>query len=303
MEHDLSLVEVAKLINYSPAVVTLLFRGKYSGDIGAVVKEVEEFFELLDKRAQGQKLTFIHTELTRRIWRVCEASLEFQKIAFVFGDMQIGKTEALKAYAAAHNHGSTIYVSMPTGGALGPFLNRMADVLRIPQNLNTNKLRERIINSFDDRMLLIVDECHRCIREGSTSVHPVQTIEFIRELFDERQCGLVLCATNVFRDAMESGGVSKILRQIKRRRLCALQLPTTPSQADLNLFAAAYKLPPSEGAARELERRMVEDEALGMWLTLLRMGAKLAVQRRQEMKWSHVISAHNGLKQLEGQKY
>ena len=303
MENDLTIDETAKLIGYTGAVISQLFRGKYDGALDNVVKEIESFFDLQDRRNQGRALAFIETHLTRRIWNVCSAALEFQKIAFIFGDTQVGKTEALKAYATAHNHGSTIYVSMPTGGALGPFLNKMAEVLRIPQNLNSSKLRERIIRSFDDRMLLIVDEAHRCVSETSQSRHPVQTIEFIREMFDETQCGVVICATNVFRDAMEAGAVSKILRQIKRRRLCALQLPNTPTQSDLTTFAAAYGLPASTGAARELEKRMIEDEALGMWLLLLRMASKIASQRKRAMTWNDVISAHAGLVDLEGKKF
>ncbi len=303
IENDLGIDETARLINYTGAVVSQLFRGKYEGSLENIVKEIETFFDLQDRRDKGRKLAFIKTKLTNRIWEVCAASLEFQKISFVFGDMQIGKTEALKAYAAAHNHGSTIYVSVPTGGALLNFLTRLAEILRIPTNMSITKLRERIIKAFDDRMLLIVDEAHRCIRDSGNSTMPIQTIEFIRELFDEKQCGVVICATNVFRDAMETGSVAKILRQTKRRRLCALQLPNVPTQQDLNLFAAAYHLAPSDGAARELEKRMVEDEALGMWLTILRMAAKLAAERNQKMTWGHVLSAHAGLRELEGQKF
>lgn len=303
-EHNLSLGEVAKLIGYdSGAVVGLIFRGKYDARLDTVVKEIEGFFDLQDKRAQGRKLNFIHTAMTRKLWQICEASLEFQKVAFIFGDQQIGKTEALKAYRDAHNHGSTIYVRMPTRGTLSNFLVDLARQLRIGENLSMPRLRERIKGAFDDRMLLIVDEAHQCISEGGRSSRSIDSIEFIREIFDEKQCGLVLCATNVFRDAMESGPVRKLLGQIKRRRLCSLQLPNVPTRADLVTFAAAYKLPPSQGAAQVLEKQMVEDEALGMWLTLLRMGAKLAAQRNQKMDWGHVLSANAGLKELEGQKF
>ena len=304
IEHDLSLDEAGRLIGYDTGtVVSLVFRGKYDAKLDAVVKAIEDFFELQDKRSQGRKLEFIPTSLTNKIWHVCDAAVEFQKIAFVFGDMQIGKTEALKAYQADHNHGSTIYVSMPTGGALANFLKALARKLRIGENLSVTRLRERIISAFDDRMLLIVDEAHRCVIDNGRSTRPIQSIEFVREIFDEKACGVVICATNVFRDAMDSGPVERILRQTKRRRLCALQLPNVPAQADLNTFAAGYGLAPSEGPARDLEKRMVEHEALGMWLTLLRMGAKIAAQRKTKMSWSHVLAAYAGLKQLEGHKF
>lgn len=303
IEHDLSLAEISKLIGKSEAVAGLVFRGKYEASLDAVVKEIESFFELLDKRSQGRKLEFIKTTLTEQIWNVCDAAVEFQKIAFIFGDMQIGKTEALKAYQVTHNHGSTIYVRNPAGGMELNFLSELARKLRISDNLSVTKLRERIISAFDDRMLLIVDEAHQSIPESGQSSAKVRTIEFIREIFDQTACGVVICATNVFRDAMDAGPVEKILRQTKRRRLCALQLPNTPRQIDLNAFAASYGLEPSSGVARTLEKEMVEEEALGMWLTLLRMGAKLAAQRKQKMTWNHVLNAHAGLKKLEGEKF
>lgn len=303
-ENDLTLDETGKLIGYSNgSVISLVFRGKYEAGLAPVVKAIEDFFELHDKRAQGRKLDFIHTALTRKIWNVCEAALEFQKIAFIFSDAQIGKSSALKAYAAAHNHGSTIYVRMPTGGALMHFLARLARALRISENMNTTKLRERVIAAFDDRMLLIVDEAHECTPERAPSYSTVKTVDFIREIFDESECGVVICATNVFRDSMENGAASKLLRQTKRRRLCAMQLPNVPTREDLNNFSAGYGLPPSTGLAQQMEKQMVEDEALGMWLTLLRMGAKIAAQRKEKFNWDHVLKASAGLKSLEGQKY
>lgn len=302
VEHNLTLSETGKLINYSDAVCTLLFRGKYEGNLNNIVTAIGKFFELNDERNTSRRLSFIKTDLTDRIWKVCASALEFQKIAFIFGDMQIGKTEALKAYRDAHNHGSTIYVRMPTGGAMCNFVVEMARALRIGENYSVTRLREKLKSAFDDRMLLIVDEAHACIKEQSRSQRSVETIDFIREIFDERQCGVVICATNVFRDAMDTGNLYKILRQTKRRRLCSLQLPGTPSQNDLNMFAAAYNLPPSKEEARALEKRMVEDEALGMWLTLLRMGAKIAARRKQDMDWNHVIMAHAGLRELEAAK-
>ena len=304
VEQDLSIAEAAELIHVSPSTLSLILRGKYEAKLDNVVSIIERFFELADKRAAGRKIEFIPTKLTKSIWSVCDAALEFQRIAYIFGESQIGKTESLAAYARSHNHGSTIYVSMPTGGALVHFLAKLCDKLRISSNLRGQDCRRRIIEAFDDRMLLIVDEAHQCIpRPGCRTSASLQSIEFIRELFDERHCGLVICATNVFRDAMErDAGFSRLLAQTRRRRLCALQLPDRPTRDDLNTFAAAYGLPPSDGAARELETTVIDEEALGMWLTVLRMASKISSQRKQKLEWAHVQSAYAGLQQLEGGK-
>lgn len=300
VENDLSIDEAAKLIRSSASTLSLVLRGKYPASLDNVVSEIESFFELLEKRTAGRKIEFIKTKLTERIWHVCNSALEFQRIAFIFGESQVGKTEALEAYQRSHNHGSTIYISIPTGGRLYDFLIKLAEKLRISTAIREAQLRRRIIESFDDRMLLIVDEAHNCISDNSRSERRLLTIEFIRELFDERKCGVVICATKVFQRAMESGAIEKLLRQTKRRRLCALNLPDRPTREDLNTFAAAYGLPASSGEARELETKLVDNEALGMWLTLLRMAAKLATERKQKLQWAHVLTAHAGLQALEG---
>lgn len=302
VENNLTLGEVGRLVDYSDAAISTLFRGKFEGNLDNIVNAIERYFKLEEERGQSRKLDFIKTSLTERIWKVCGSALEFQKIAFIFGDYQIGKTEALIAYRNAHNHGSTIYVRMPTGGSLSNFLMALARELRIGTSLSVTRMRERIKAAFDDRMLLIVDEAHCTIREHGRSQRSVESIDFIREIFDEKKCGVVICATNVFRDAMDTGALFKILGQTKRRRLCSLQLPSMPTQGDLNTFAAAYQLPPSSGLARDLEKRMVQDEALGMWLTLLRMGAKIAGKRKEKMTWNHVLLAEAGLRELENPK-
>lgn len=298
-EHDLSLAELGKLVRYDETTLSRVFHGKYEGNLANVVKEIADFFALHDERSKGRKLTFIETDLARRVWKVCGAALEYQRIGFIFGDTQIGKTEALRKYQQDHNHGSTIYVSVPTGGSMSLFLAALAKALRISPQQKEKELIRRIFEAFDDRMLLIVDEAHQCLySKGET--RGARTLEFVRELFDARKCGVVICGTNVFRDEMDSGRFAGVLKQMKRRRLVALQLPSTPTASDLNTIAEAYGLAPATGEALALQTDAIREEGLGFWLTLLRMAAKGASTNKARMAWSHVIRAHAGSKMLEG---
>lgn len=298
-EHNLSLAETAELIGRSGATVGLIFRGKYEAKVDDVVGSIVRFFDLEDRRAQGRKLQFIHTKLSDHIWQICDSALELQRMAFVVGDGQVGKSESLLQYQISHNHGSTIYTRMPSDGHRSHFLIRVAKQLRISPAMKTAVLAERIMESFDSRMLWIVDEVHHCIKD-TRSNQRLETIEFIREVFDLRKCGVVLCANSVLRESMNEGALSKFFEQTKRRRLVVFDVPGVPSREDLNTFSGSYGLPASKDKARELETQMVNDEALGMWLTLLRMAAKLAAQRKQKLTWEHVLNAHQGLKHLEG---
>lgn len=298
-ENDLALPELAKLIRYDASTLYRVFYGKYEGRLDNVVQEISDFRRLHEERAKSKKLSFIETGLARKIWRICDAALEYQRVAFIFGDTQIGKTSALERYRDDHNHGSTILVRMPTGGAMTNFLEEMAIALRISPQSKEKELRRRILSAFDSRMLLIVDEAHQCVFGQGAAARPVRTIDFVRELFDKSGCGLVICATNVFRDEMETGRFAGLLKQTKRRRLAALQLPNIPLPSDLNTFAAAYGLEPAKDEAIKLQTEMLRDEGLGMWLTLLRMGAKIASKANKRMVWGHVIAAHAGLRKLE----
>lgn len=298
-DNDLSLAELEKLLKISDTTIGLVFRGKYEAKLDNVVKTFSDFLKLHEERKSSRRLPFIETSLSDRIWQVCDRAREFQRIAFLFSDAQIGKTEALQEYQRRNNHGSTIYVEVPTGGTLTIFCHKLAERLKIGTTQRFLDLRRRILESFDDRMLLIVDEAHRAIPSPTVSMRSLDTIEFIREIFNERKCGVVFCATNVFRDAMEQGAVQLILKQTRRRRLCSMPLPTEPSPADLNTFSAAYGLPPASGRAKELQDRVIENEALGMWLLILRIANKLASSRKKNLTWEHVIHAEAGLKAME----
>jgi hypothetical protein len=305
VENDLNIREIAGLIRVSETTVSQIFNGKYNAKLDGVVKEIESFFRLVDSRAQGRKLPFTETDLTRQIFNVCDKAREFQKVAFIFSDAQIGKSSALEEYQRRNNHGSTLYTYIPAGGSFASFLLTFCKPLGIAVNTGHAIMRHRIKESFDDRMLLIVDEAHQALPEvnGSRRVGGLLCIEFIRELFNDKKCGIVLCATNAFRDEMRNGDLKKLLAQTRRRRLCALQLPNTPEQDDLDKFAAAYGLAPSAGADRALEKRIIADEALGMWLTLLRMAAKISAEYNQTMTWKHVHLADAAQKSLEGKTF
>ncbi len=297
-ERDLSMQELGQLIRYDASTVYRVLTGKYEGSLHNVVGEINSVRRLEEERRQGRKLDFVHTTLTKRIWKVCDAAVEYQRIAFIFGDTQTGKTTALMRYRDEHNHGNTIYVRMPAGGAMLSLLESLAVALRMSAQSSARDMRLRILGAFDARMLLIVDEVHQCVMTKSDRA--VRSMEFLRELHDTTGCGVVLCGTNVFRDEMETGRLAGVLKQCKRRRLVTLQLPSQPTPADLATFAKAYELPPADGEALRLQTDVIRDEALGMWLTLLRMSSKIASKRGQKMEWRHVCIAHAGLRELEG---
>lgn len=302
VELNLSRAETGELIDYDTNTIYQVFTGRHKAGKANITKAILKYKELADARRGADKLSFIETRLTKKIWEVCRASLTYQRIGFIFGDSQIGKTTALEEYAIQHNHGETKMVTMPAGGAMTDFLAEMASILKIHKNQKVVDLKRAIVRSFDSRMLLIVDEAHQCFvtsRNGYQNARHIRVLEFIREIHDRSKCGVVISATNVFREELETGRTAGVLNQLHRRRLTALQLPNVPTKADLNTFAKAYSLPPAEDEAMELQIEVINDQALGVWLTLLRMTATRCHRNKSDMTWEEVIRSYDMLRKLE----
>lgn len=300
LDQGWTMAEAAVKINKAENTLYQIFTGRHQAGKKTVVEEIERLRKLVAARAGLNSLKFVETALSKRIFQVCDACLNHQRIAFIFGDSQIGKTTALEEYQRTHNHGSTILVRMPAAGKMGDFLRALAAQLRISHRHTTQELKIRIKAAFDDRMVLIVDEAHQGMRYRSGRAYSTEPYEFLREIHDERKCGLVISATNVFREELETGRQAGVLEQLSRRRLVALQLPNTPTTADLNTFAAAYGLEPATGEAADLQKHTIKDQALGVWLMLLRMTAGRTHRDNKPMTWAEVIRSHDMLRKLEG---
>ena len=238
-------------------------------------------------------IPFVETAMTRKVWQVCHAARAYQRIAFLTSDSQVGKTTALREYAS--RNAQTVYVSMPTAGKFGDFVSSLAEACGHPTRLSLWDLRQRILTSFGAGSLLIVDESHQCLlrRGGSRDASVVAPVEFCREVFDRSGCGLLLCSTHTFAGEMESGALAGWLSQTNRRRLAHLRLNPLPTAVDLAAFAKSFGLVEIAGAGEALsvQTAVLEEEGLGSWLTLLRMGQGIARKQGVVFLWEHVVQA------------
>lgn len=276
-----------------------------------LIDAIETLRSVEMQRAELVTSGYIHTRLSCEIWKRCDKCRLRQRIGFIFGDSQIGKTESLKEYQRRNNHGQTIYVEMPEGGSLGAFLKELAVEFGIPPETNASQLSRRLIKSFDHTMLLIVDEAHNSLKTR----RGLAAMAFLRRLWNKARCGIVISVTNEGRDLLLNGPHSKELQQLWRRRIQPLQLPSVPPADDLNLFAAAYGLEPAENkkimikigvetksgrnrtkshthSPLKLQTDIVATEGLGVWISLLQDASDIAQDLGKEITWGAVIKAH-----------
>jgi DNA transposition AAA+ family ATPase len=301
---------------YSVDSVDSLFSGgriRRGENIKPILAAIAAVKKIEDRRDDLIVSGFIRTRMYSEIERRCDRARLRQRILFIFGESQIGKTAALEEYQRTHNHGATIMVECPTGGVLGKFLQALAANLNIMHYGNDAQLAERIINTIDNRMLLICDEMHRCLRKGTTA--GIEVFSFLRELWNRKKCGIVISMTNEGRDVFRTGPHAKALEQIWRRRITPLQLPNFPPDDDAALFAAAYGLPAAtmdeitisvsyvdekgkQGTSKhtaaplQLQREQLAAEGLGVWISILQDASDMAKEKSKAITWGAVIKAH-----------
>lgn len=323
-KHDFNRTELGSVLKktngggyYSQdSIVQLLTGGRVrrGENIDPLLESIAALRKVEDHREGQVSSGFIETRLFREIEARCLKALKRQRIMFIFGDSQIGKTTSLEEVARRHNHGQTIMEEMPTGGGVSALIYLLAKKQSIPTKMgNRASLRERVIESFDSRMLLILDECHRCLRPGTTS--GLEVFSFIRELWNRRKCGVVLSLTNEGRDAIIKGPHATQLAQLWRRRITPLQLPNFPPDDDAALFAHAYGLVEASedpvtirvsytddtGSTRtkehteiplRLQREVLKTEGLGVWIGILQDASDMAHEQGKKITWGAVIKAH-----------
>lgn len=296
---------------YSGDSVYQTLTGRRSGQ-GASVRQFAEAVAKLRRReteAESKLSTgFIETPMTRRLFKLFRRTFTRARLTFVFGRSQVGKTTAAVEYQRQHNHGETIFVRMPTRGTLTHFVGELSDIVRVPHQRTEIDTRRRILDCFDERTLLIVDEAHQCLLGRGES--GLATLEFIREIHDRRKCGAVIMATDVLKHALPT---NKILRQLWLRRSpgSVLNLPDVVPAADLAAFAQAFGLEPApdrdmsvkylavEGGAEvertykanpaALQNLITTQDGLGAWCRLLEDAQELAKERSTAIRWSHVL--------------
>lgn len=310
-ERNYSLEEVASLLKqesgkpYSKDSVYQALTGRRAesgASLTPFVAAVQRLRKIEEARSGANRAPFIETVLTKRIWKICETALNFQRIAFIYGASQIGKSTALEEYQRTHNHGETIYVRMPARGSMGEFTRWLAKSLRISQGLKEWQIKDRIFSAIDDRMLLIVDQCHECFRSANYGERGIASLLFLMEIFDRCKCGIVLVGTTEFERGVMDSRFAGTLKQLTRRGLPKpLRLPDKPTADNLAEFAAAYGLPPATEKALSLQTDTIRDHDLGIWLTTMQAGQKIATKRKAPMTWDHVIAAHAAFLSIGGE--
>lgn len=289
----------AKIVGLDASTIHRVLRGQYGASYAGVCAKIARFRKITEARAHKRDAGFVETSTWKKINAVCTSARVDQLPAFIYGASQIGKTTCLLEFARRNNHGVTKYVRMPCHCSFSYFVRSLAGACYLTNNryCRIDDMRDRICATLDSTNLLVVDEFHQafttCGQEVERSI-----MEFVREVYDRTQCGIVMSATKLGRREFEGGRNAAVYEQFRRRGMVTLSLPDAPPQSDVNLIAGAYKLDAPTGEVLTAIREMLKRSGVGMYVKYLQKAASVAAQRGEPFTWETFLSVWAGLSAL-----
>jgi hypothetical protein len=123
-------------------------------------------------------------------------------------------------------------------------------------------------------------------------------VEFVRELYDRKHCGIVICGTKVVQDEFERGKQRMVWDQFRRRGMVELTLPDTPPKADWLKIAAAFGLGEPDALTLDVIRLMLQRSGIGMYFKFLQLAHGVAVSHAEKLTWAHFVQANKNIQAL-----
>lgn len=284
--------DFGKLIDYSGSTVSRLFAGKYVGDVGEAVKQVNNYRHLNAERKKMSGDIFVETSVWEKVRGVCDLSITHNAPVRIVGVSQIGKTHALMEYKRRAKC-TVFYARVPAAPTFRNFQDMLAAAVGLPTSLRSEEMRIRIPRALNEQTLLVVDELHELALSAGRST-AMKCMEWLREVWDTSHCGLAVCGTRSMEDDLINGaGLRGWLDQFDQRCIRRLVLPNQLPTADIALTAGAYGFP----APRASEANILASMRMNRLCTCFKLASVLAKNRAKRggsprPTWDDFVAAY-----------
>jgi DNA transposition AAA+ family ATPase len=298
-ENGWNLTRLAKTTGVSYTTLYRLFRGEYSADAGNAAEKLIRARETFEDSADNPD--FIDTSLAKRLFTILDKTRALRNVSIVWGKMGIGKSVCIGEYAR-RNPDRTSVVRFPAGATFVHFVQEVGRAVGVAKMQSAPQMRERITHILGmGQRLLIVDELHQAFLTTRTDC-AVRCCEYLREVSDVSQCGMVLVGTELLEESIFRGPHKKALSQLVDRGTVSLSLPPLPTQQDIRQFLQAYGLDFPDAAkdpeAHAILTDIIKSAGLRKLTLHLRDGQAHANKRQETYQWPHFSAAFKGIQAL-----
>lgn len=151
---------------------------------------------------------FYGTKVALDIFGLCEQCFAQRDMGVIVGESGIGKTTALKKYAATNP--AAIYIRANPNLTQKALLRKIGKALELNFDYESiDGMMDKLIEKFSEEpVILLIDEAEYLI--SNTSQSPMRKLEMLRTLYDETESfGLVLCGMPRFKGYLLKGASMK----------------------------------------------------------------------------------------------
>lgn len=186
-EHGISQTQVAKSIGKSVAAINQWLQGKYGGDSTAINILVGNYLERERAKLALTKLeqVFVATKTAQNINKLLGAVRATGELGVLYGNAGLGKTTALRQYAAETP--DAILIETLTTYTSSVLLKTIARKIGANTAGSLHEVNEAVMDKLaDSGRLLLIDEAENL---------STRSLEILRRLHDQTGIGLVLAGT------------------------------------------------------------------------------------------------------------
>ena len=180
--HGLTQQQTAAKLDVSPATINQYLQGKYKGDTAALNGKVAQLIARGREKAKAVNIGFVPTKTAAHIQEAAALAHALGEIYIVIGEAGLGKTVALREYAAQHKDVLLIEVE-PTYNAKAVLQTLMAALGLQPVRTNHDMMMAITDRLRGSERLIIADEAELLGHKP---------LEILRRIHDLSGVGLVL---------------------------------------------------------------------------------------------------------------
>lgn len=176
---------VARAIGIAPSTLSQYLAGTYKGNVARIDEAVESFLQRQaeKQRQPRRRVPFVETTPVRKVFEVARICHMEGCIGVVYGDAGLGKTTAVKEYAAANS--GVILIEADLGYTAKVLFEELHRALGMDGRGTIHAMMTDVVAKLrGTERLIIVDEAEHL---------PYRALELLRRVHDKADVGILLC--------------------------------------------------------------------------------------------------------------
>lgn len=304
-ENKWAFYKLASDIGTSGTTLSRVVSGTYAANAERVMGQINAFRARWEARRTVADNKFVETAIARRIWQAIDYAITYQEIVSIVGNSQWGKTTACEEYQRrkfAEGSDAVIILRMPVNPAPSMLANMLCKALGVSVRLPYYRAMDALKKTISSRHCIILDEMHQA---ATGKQRGINTIELLREIYDDTRCGMVLVGTNVWGGILDGRQLKEwqgVLGQTLLRGI-NVTLPNKLGYKDMKAIWEGYGLGEPDKDALAVVKDIVTRYGLGRYVKRLRAAATAANRKGIAFEWGHFLAVHAQLEELAGGAY